>query len=65
MSGKALETISATSSSVAKGTSEVSGDIAKTAKGAVQGAIAGAKELSCRQIKGQQEGGGADLPIGE
>ncbi len=47
MGGKeALETISATSSSVVKGTSDIAGDVTKAAKGAVQGAIAGAKEIS-------------------
>ncbi|HEY3152934.1 MAG TPA: hypothetical protein VGK65_14845, partial [Candidatus Binatia bacterium] len=43
---EALNTISETSSNIVKGTSDVAGDIAKAAKGAVQGAITGAKEIS-------------------
>jgi hypothetical protein len=43
---EALETISATSSNIVKATAEVAGDVGKAAKGAVQGAIAGAKEIS-------------------
>jgi ElaB/YqjD/DUF883 family membrane-anchored ribosome-binding protein len=46
-SGKeALQAISETTSNVVKETSDVTGDIAKAARGAVQEAIAGAKEIS-------------------
>jgi len=43
--GEALDAVSATAAAVVKSTAEVGGDLGSAAKGAIEGAIAGAKAL--------------------